>query len=78
MFGFLKKSDSPADPRPEGSALGVRPSWAERLKAGLSRTRAQLGGQLAGLFGRGRIDDEMLEELETTLLMADIGVEATQ
>ncbi|MDT3737663.1 MAG: signal recognition particle-docking protein FtsY [Denitratisoma sp.] len=64
MFGFLKKSDAPAEPRP---------SWTERLKAGLSRTRAQLGG----LFGR-RIDDEMLEELETTLLMADVGVEATQ
>ena len=64
MFGFLKKSDSPN---------GGRPSWGERLKAGLSRTRAQLGG----LFGR-RIDEEMLEELETTLLMADVGVEATQ
>ena len=64
MFGFLKKSDSPAEPRP---------SWGERLKAGLSRTRAQLGG----LFGR-RIDEEMLEVLETTLLMADVGVEATQ
>jgi fused signal recognition particle receptor len=64
MFGFLKKSDSPPGPRP---------SWTERLKAGLSRTRAQLGG----LFGR-RIDDAMLEELETTLLMADVGVEATQ
>jgi fused signal recognition particle receptor len=64
MFGFLKKSDAPAEPRP---------SWTERLKAGLSRTRAQLGG----LFGR-RIDDEMLEELESTLLMADVGVEATQ
>jgi len=64
MFGFLKKSDPPA---------GTRLSWAERLKAGLTRTRAQLGG----LFGR-RIDEEMLEELETTLLMADVGVEATR
>ncbi|MBM3390563.1 MAG: signal recognition particle-docking protein FtsY [Betaproteobacteria bacterium] len=64
MFGFLKKSDTSDAPRA---------SWTERLKAGLSRTRAQLGG----LFGR-RIDDEMLEELETTLLMADVGVEATQ
>ncbi len=64
MFGFLKKSDAPD---------AARPSWGERLKAGLSRTRAQLGG----LFGR-RIDEEMLEELEATLLMADVGVEATQ
>lgn len=69
MFGFLKKSDAPP---------GGRPSWAERLKAGLSRTRAQLGGQIAGLFRRGRIDDEMLEGLEATLLMADVGVAATQ
>lgn len=69
MFGFLKKSETPAEPRR---------SWAERLKAGLSRTRAQLGGQLSSLFGRGHIDDEMLEELETTLLMADIGVDATR
>ena len=64
MFGFLKKADADAH---------ARPSWTERLKAGLSRTRVQLGG----LFGR-RIDEEMLEELETTLLMADVGVEATQ
>ncbi len=64
MFGFLKNSDNPVE---------LRPSWTERLKAGLTRTRAQLGG----LFGR-RIDEEMLEELEATLLMADVGVEATQ
>ncbi len=69
MFGFLKKSETSAEPRL---------SWAERLKAGLARTRAQFGGQLASLFGRGRIDDEMLEELEATLLMADIGVDTTR
>lgn len=49
-------------------------SWAERLKAGLARTRQNL----AGLFGRRRIDEELLEEIETTLLIADCGVEATQ
>jgi len=49
-------------------------SWAERLKAGLARTRQNL----AGLFGRRRIDEELLEEIETTLLLADCGVEATQ
>ncbi|MGL1833194.1 signal recognition particle-docking protein FtsY [Rhodocyclaceae bacterium SMB388] len=56
----------------------TRLSWADRLKAGLSRTRQQLGGGLAGLFGRRRIDEDLLEELESTLLMADCGVEATQ
>lgn len=53
-------------------------SWAERLKAGLSRTRQQLGGGLASLFGRRKIDEDLLEELEATLLMADCGVDATQ
>lgn len=54
-----------------------KPSWSERLKAGLAKTRAQLGGQINTLFRRTKIDEDLLEELETTLLMADVGVEAT-
>jgi fused signal recognition particle receptor len=71
MFGFLKKDAA-------APAAEKQPSWTERLKAGLAKTRAQLGGQLSGLFRRARIDDELLEELETTLLMADCGVDATE
>jgi len=67
MFGFLKKNDEAVPTE------GKKPSWTERLKAGLSRTSSQIGG----LFKRGRIDDELLEELESTLLMADCGVDAT-
>ena len=51
-----------------------RLSWRERLRAGLARTR----GNLAGMFGLRKIDEELLEDLEATLLMADCGVEATQ
>jgi fused signal recognition particle receptor len=54
-----------------------RPSWKDRLRAGLARTRQQIGG-LGSLFSRRRIDEELLEELETTLIMADCGVDATQ
>ena len=54
-------------------------SWAQRLKHGLSRTREQLGKQLAGLFSRGgKIDADLYDELETILLTADVGVDATQ
>jgi len=68
MFGFLKKNEqAPA-------AEAQRASWTDRLKAGLAKTRGQLGG----MFRRGKIDDELLEELESTLLMADCGVDATQ
>lgn len=63
---------------PAPAAAAAKRSWSERLKAGLSRTRQQLSGGLSSLLGRRRIDEELLEELEATLLMADCGVEATE
>ncbi|EEG06737.1 signal recognition particle-docking protein FtsY [Pseudogulbenkiania ferrooxidans] len=54
-----------------------KPSWTERLKAGLSKTRDKLGKSLAGLFGGGKIDEDLYDELETVLLTADMGVDAT-
>jgi fused signal recognition particle receptor len=73
MFGFLKRSGEA--PGQEDAAL--RQSWKERLKRGLSRTRETLNTPVSDLFRRPRIDDELLEDLETTLLMADCGLEAT-
>lgn len=50
-----------------------------RIKAGLSRTRSGLADGLGDLLlGKKEIDDDLLEEIETQLLMADIGVAATQ
>jgi len=49
-----------------------------RIKSGLSRTKANLTEQLGNLFlGAKEIDEDLLEEIETLLLMADVGVEAT-
>lgn len=49
-----------------------------RLKQGLSKTSASIGEGMASLFlGKKAIDDDLLEELETRLLTADVGVEAT-
>jgi fused signal recognition particle receptor len=72
MLNFFKKNKDES-PSPEPKA-----SWAERLKQGLTRTRTQLGNQLGGLFGGGKIDEEVYEELESILLAADVGVGATQ
>ncbi|BAL23045.1 signal recognition particle-docking protein FtsY [Azoarcus sp. KH32C] len=69
---------APAPVQESTAEPAVKRSWAERLKAGLSRTRQQIGGGLANLFGLRKIDEDLLEELETTLLMADCGVEATE
>jgi fused signal recognition particle receptor len=50
-----------------------------RLKQGLSKTRGNLSDGLADLFlGKKSIDDDLLEELEAGLLMADVGVEASR
>lgn len=50
-----------------------------RLKEGLSKTRAGLTDKLADLFlGSRAIDENLLEELETLLITADVGIEATQ
>ncbi|WP_245615290.1 signal recognition particle-docking protein FtsY [Muricoccus aerilatus] len=49
-----------------------------RLKAGLSRSTARLTENLTGLFRKRRLDDEALEELEETLIAADLGLPAAQ
>ena len=53
-------------------------SWAARLKAGLARTRAVLGTDVGVLLRGRKIDDALFDELETALLSADCGVDATQ
>jgi len=75
MFSFLKKSAD--DAAPVVPADATAPSWRDRLFKGLAKTRAQWGGKLKGIFARGKVDDQLLEELETLLLTSDVGVEAT-
>ncbi|PKO72988.1 MAG: signal recognition particle-docking protein FtsY [Betaproteobacteria bacterium HGW-Betaproteobacteria-17] len=71
-------SSPPLEPA-AAAPVEARPGWAQRLKQGLAKTRDRLGGQLSGLFGVGRkIDAELFDELETILITADIGVDATQ
>jgi fused signal recognition particle receptor len=75
-----------AAPTPEPAPQPVAAAAAEpaklgffaRLRQGLSKTSASLGEGMASLFlGKKAIDDDLLEELETRLLTADVGVEAT-
>jgi fused signal recognition particle receptor len=60
--------------QPEAGKTG----FFARLKQGLSKTSASIGEGMASLFlGKKVIDDDLLEEIETRLLTADVGVEAT-
>lgn len=53
--------------------------WFARMKAGLSKSSKNLSeGLMNVLVGGKEIDDELLEEVEDQLLVADIGVEATK
>ncbi|MHC6648328.1 signal recognition particle-docking protein FtsY [Alteromonas sp. HB246098] len=49
-----------------------------RLKASLSRTKENLGSGIVSLFKGKTIDDELYEDLETQLLVADVGMDTTQ
>ncbi|NNG13101.1 MAG: signal recognition particle-docking protein FtsY, partial [Halobacteria archaeon] len=73
MLGF-RKNKTTSDSRP-----GKKAGLFARLKSGLARTRHSLTDGVAALvLGSKAIDDELLEEIETALLVADVGVEATR
>ncbi|WP_010630192.1 signal recognition particle-docking protein FtsY [Halomonas sp. KM-1] len=71
------------EPEPVRTPLQEKPvaekqGWFARIRSGLGKTRANLTEGIAGLFlGKKQIDDELIEDLETQLLMADVGIEAT-
>jgi len=66
-----EEPEKAAEPEPQVSVF-------ERIKKGLGKTRASLTGGLSDLFSLSKkIDEDLLEEIETTLLMADVGVTAT-
>ncbi|MFL6534577.1 MAG: signal recognition particle-docking protein FtsY, partial [Pseudomonas sp.] len=85
----LPESVPEPEPEPEPAEIPVpaeapRPieenkvGFFARLKQGLSKTSASIGEGMASLFlGKKVIDDELLEDIETRLLTADVGVEAT-
>lgn len=79
-------SVSPTGPRqgvePGAVAAGEVPagepiSGALRLRRRLARARASLAGRLAGTRRRRQVDDALFEELEETLILADVGVQTT-
>src|SRR5579862_3058130 len=91
MFDFLKKkkTDTATDaPLTDASSQSSKQSDADeassagffnRLKQGLTKTRASFTTGLANLFlGKKTLDVDLLNEIETLLLTADIGVDTTE
>jgi len=52
-------------------------TWLKRLRQGLDKTRRSLVNQLKAIVGQGPLNQDAVMEIETLLLQADVGVEAT-
>ena len=70
--------DRPAEEQAAEEQPAETGGWAARLKQGLSKSRDKMAKSLAGVFGGGKIDEDLYEELETVLLTSDMGIEATE
>ena len=49
----------------------------EKIKQGLSKTRQNLGATLSSVFSGSELDDDFYDELEESLILADMGVQTT-
>ena len=70
--------EQPVEKQPAEEQPAETGGWAARLKQGLSKSRDKMAKSLAGVFGGGKIDEDLYEELETVLLTSDMGIEATE
>jgi fused signal recognition particle receptor len=71
MFSFLAKKSSDSNKQ---SSADQPKTWLQNLRSGLARTSSGI----SALFTGAKIDDALYEELESALLMADAGVQATK
>ncbi len=68
----------PFEAPPPQAEEPARQGWFSRLKAGLARSTAKLTESVTAVFTKRKLDDAALEELEETLIAADLGVAASQ
>jgi fused signal recognition particle receptor len=67
----------PLDKSPDKQQDSDKTGFFSKLKRGLSRTKENLGNGIVSLFRGKAINDELFEELETQLLVADVGINTT-
>jgi fused signal recognition particle receptor len=60
---------------PDAAAPSKKTGWFQRLKAGLTKTSAKLSQDIVGIFTKRKLDADTLQELEDSLIEADLGVE---
>ena len=74
-----KNAVAPREKEPEEEDTTTKQSFWGRLKAGLTKTRSAIIAPMNGLLKAfGKVDEDMLEELEEILISADVGFTATE
>ncbi|MCS5594761.1 MAG: signal recognition particle-docking protein FtsY [Porticoccaceae bacterium] len=68
------RPEESSEESPETQAPIAKPNFTQRMRSALSRTGEGLGSIF---LGSKVIDEELFEELETSLLIADVGIETT-
>ena len=72
-------AEQPAAVDNQAPEAPAKEGFFNRIKRGLSRTSSNFSEGLGNLFlGKKEIDDELLEDIESQLLVADVGMEATE
>jgi fused signal recognition particle receptor len=67
-----------AEPTAAPAVSGREPGFFARMRAKLNRGNSWLTYDLANLLPGGKIDEDVLDELETRLIAADVGIETTE
>ncbi len=73
LVGRANVPSAPAQSPPEEPPK--KAGWLQRLKQGLFKTSTQLSQNIAGIFTKRKLDADTLQELEDTLIQADLGVD---
>lgn len=77
MFRIFRKNKQKAGAVQDVQVRPIEQSDVDPLEQRLEDTRRQLGKRLGGLLaGRNTVDDDLLDEIETTLITSDIGIQA--
>jgi fused signal recognition particle receptor len=74
--GILKPASLPPAPKPETEA--EREGWFSKLKDGLSKSSKSLTGSITAIFTKRKLDKATLQDLEDTLIQADLGLAVSE
>jgi fused signal recognition particle receptor len=79
MFSFRKNKEKSNSAPDNAEKIEPKKSWASRLKSGLSKTRSRFSERVSSLIlGKKEINQELLDDIEASLISADMGIDTAE